>query len=57
MAQVKRVDAVAANAMLTVVTALAGAQKPVQIRLANELINALFQVIGVTRFAKLVRRR
>ncbi len=57
MAQVKRVDAVAANAMLTVVTALAGAQKPVQIRLANELINALFQVIGMTQFAKLVRRR
>jgi ABC-type transporter Mla MlaB component len=57
MAQVKRVDTVAANAMLTVVTALAGAQKPVQIRLANELINALFQVIGMTQFAKLVRRR
>jgi ABC-type transporter Mla MlaB component len=57
MAQVKRVDAVAANAMLTVVTALADARKPVQIRLANELINALFQVIGMTQYAKLVRRR
>jgi ABC-type transporter Mla MlaB component len=57
MAQVKRVDAVAANLMLTTITALAAAHKPVQIRFANELISALFQVVGITRYAKLVRRR
>lgn len=57
MARVKRVDAVAAGAMLATITALAAAHKPVQIRSANELVSALFQVLGVTRYAKLVRRR
>jgi len=57
MAHVKRVDSAAAGEMLKTITALAAAGKPVQVRFANELVNALFQVLGVTRYAKLIRRR
>lgn len=57
MARVKRVDANAAKAILATVTQLAAAHKPVQFRFANELIGVLFQVTGITRYAKLVRRR
>jgi anti-anti-sigma regulatory factor len=57
MAQVKRVDFVAAGAILNIVTALAGAKKQVQFRATNELVAALFQVVGITRSAKLIRRR
>jgi ABC-type transporter Mla MlaB component len=57
MGRVKRVDSVAANVMLTSITELAAAGRPVQIRFANELIKALFQVVGITRYASMIRRR
>jgi ABC-type transporter Mla MlaB component len=57
MGRAKRVDFVAAGAMLNAITGLAGSGKTVQIRSANELIGALFQVVGISRLARLVKRR
>lgn len=57
MTQVKRVDSAAADAMLKTILILAASNKPVQIRAANELVSALFQVVGISRYAKLLRRR
>ena len=56
MGRAKRVDFVAAGAMLNAITGLAGSGKTVQIRSANELIGALFQVVGISRLARLVKR-
>jgi anti-anti-sigma regulatory factor len=57
MGRAKRVDFVAAGAMLNAITGLAGSGKTVQIRSANELIGALFQAVGIARLAQLVKRR
>jgi ABC-type transporter Mla MlaB component len=57
MARVKRVDFVAAGVILNTVSALAGAKKAIEFRATNELVSALFQVVGITRHAKLIRRR
>jgi anti-anti-sigma regulatory factor len=57
MGQAKRVDFVAAGALLDAITGLRNSGKTVQIRSANELIGALFQVIGISRLARLVKRR
>ena len=57
MARLKRVDSKAAAAMLETVTGLAAAGKSVRIRAANELISALFQVVGIARYVKLIKRR
>ena len=57
MMRVKRVDSAAAAVMLETIKGLAGARKAVSIRAANELVSALFQVVGISRYAKLVKRR
>lgn len=57
MSKVRRVDVIAAGAILNTFTALAGARKSIEIHAASELVAALFQVVGITRHAKLIRRR
>lgn len=56
MAAVKRIDFVSAGALLNLLTRLNQGGKNVQIRGANELIIALFVVMGIHKVARIVRR-
>jgi ABC-type transporter Mla MlaB component len=57
MSRARRVDSAAAGAMRDAIAGLAGSGKTVRILSANELIGALFQVVGISRLAQLVKRR
>jgi ABC-type transporter Mla MlaB component len=55
--RVRRIDFGAAGLMLNVFAKLQRAGIPIQIRGANELIHALFQVLGIDRVARVVPRK
>jgi ABC-type transporter Mla MlaB component len=57
MSQVRRVDFVTAGLMHKVFSKLQPAGIPVQIRGANELIHALFRVMGIDKVARIIPRR
>lgn len=57
MSQARRVDFITAGLMLKVFSKLQPAGIPVQIRGANELIHALFRVMGIDKVARIIPRR
>ena len=57
MSRAKRVDFVTAGLMLNVLSKLQQAGTTIQIRGANELINALFLVMGIGRIARIIPRK
>jgi ABC-type transporter Mla MlaB component len=57
MSGVSRVDFLAAGALLNAVIALSGAGKTVVIYGANEMIQALFAIVGVNRHATVARNK
>jgi anti-anti-sigma regulatory factor len=57
MSQARRVDFVTAGLMLRVLSKLQPAGLPIQISGANELINALFRVMGIDKVARIIPRR
>lgn len=57
MTRVKRVDFITANLMLKVLAKLHQAGTTIQIRGANELIHALFRVVGIGAVARIIPRK
>jgi len=57
MSQARRVDFVTAGLMFNVLSKLQRSGTTIQIRGANELINALFLAMGIGRIARIVPRR
>jgi ABC-type transporter Mla MlaB component len=57
MSRAKRVDFVTAGLMLNVLSKLQRSGTTIQIRGANELINALFLVMGIGRIARIIPRK
>jgi anti-anti-sigma regulatory factor len=57
MAAVRRVDFVSAGQLLNVFTKLHQAGSTIQIRGANELVAALFDVMGIQQVARIIRNR
>ena len=57
MSQARRVDFITAGLMLRVLSKLQPAGLPIQISGANELINALFRVMGIDKVARIIPRR
>jgi len=57
MSQARRVDFVTAGLMLRVLSKLQPAGLPIQISGANELIHALFHVMGIDKVARIIPRK
>jgi anti-anti-sigma regulatory factor len=57
MAKAKRVDFVSAGVMLNALSQLRQAGTTIQVRGANEMIAALFEVMGVSKVATVIRRK
>jgi len=57
MTGAKRVGPVTAGLMLNALTAIHQAGTTIQIQGANQLIHALFQVVGIGRLARIIPRK
>lgn len=57
MSQVKRVDFVSAGTLLNTISNLRQCGKQIEIAGANEMIAALFSVIGINQFASILRNK
>lgn len=57
MSKARRVDFVSAGVMLNALSQLSGVGTTIQIRGANEMIAALFEVMGISKVASVIRRK
>ncbi len=57
MSKARRVDFVSAGVMLNALSQLRQGGTTIQIRGANEMIAALFEVMGVSKVATVIRRK